>query len=289
MQKHDWGRTYDRIQSFAYIIIGVIGIIISIASWVGWDILSLSATEPHDKILHFINIILGVVSFLLLSIGLERRTWLEKVYQKSQDIDAQLTKVQDQMERLVQVSSRSIGTRYLHNAKEVYDTVARLFPQAQQHVRVVNTVVSGPKTPVELIHSIAETLKLRKNIGNPIRYDVVIALDPSNISSDFVQSMQDRAKIFKDNGVFDCYSAYILESKIHNFFDVLIIDNTHLGIGITRHERALDLSGAILFENQPEVSSQLAIWFDRVIIPHSVPFEEWSKKPRLKPSPRRPS
>jgi hypothetical protein len=212
---------------------------------------------------------LVLVTMLMAAYGVERYVNYTQLEQKLSSIESRLSFV--------------VGGRLINNNKEIYESAAKLFDTFEGRIRAV-VVSAGPKVPQTFVDKVAQKLKERKELGFPIKYEVVLVLSPDQVADldRFEKANNDRINFYNQYGVAEAISLYVLESNTFANFDVLIVDRKHAHFGFTVSRGEEKLESAILYENQPQLSQSLTDWFDGAVLPKAKPWNEWLKEQRVK-------
>jgi hypothetical protein len=253
-------RTIDKLSSGVLIIIGVLGITLSIADFAGWEKLILISKDP-------LYMLLGFVGLLALSLGLERATHFQTIDRQIEDLRSLL--------------ARSAGGQHLKGYNEIYEAAIRLCSSADQQIRTVvfnTSPIKKPKTPQEWARAIAQRLQDSRKINRPVKLEAVIAVDFDFVKASDMAPFKERYKLYKKFGVADLYMPRLLEAKSPIGLDIFIIDRDHVIIAFTVSEGLRELQRGILFENQPQLASEFADWFDQQIIRRAIPLDKWLKE-----------
>ena len=91
--------------------------------------------------------------------------------------------------------------------------------------------------------------------------------------------MDDRVNIYKRNDVADLVRHYVLETRLLGF-DIIIIDDTYLAIGIPRGRDVKDPNKAIIFYEMPDLVDDFKDWHKDVLMNTTgiKPYSEWREE-----------
>ncbi|HEX8141426.1 MAG TPA: hypothetical protein VF553_02455 [Pyrinomonadaceae bacterium] len=222
------------------------------------------------------TILLVLVTFLCASLGVERFVNADQIDKRLSSTESKLSDIE------VRVSS-PLGGRLLNNYNEIYRSGAKLCSLADEQIRAV-VVSPGPKAPPYFIDAVIQRLKERKQAGYAVKYYVVLVLDDNQITdlASLEKSNNERLALFERNGIRDSIKLFVLDAKPPLIFDLLVVDRKHVNIGITPTKEGKSLENAIIFENQPQMASKMADWFDGYILQIAKPYEEWLKEQQSK-------
>lgn len=229
--------------------------------------LFLKSNDP----LHGVPLLIFLISVVLTAYGVERLSHANQVKER-------LDKLANAFDDMRVTVSRAVGGQRLVGKHEIYLSPNRLWGKTEHRLRNV-IAANGPKSPEEYPKLVAARLRERKEAGHPVRFDVVMVMDPKLISPDAFRVKNDaRLQLYDRYGFKGCVHLHILETEHPINFDVSIIDNRHAYIGFTLFDEHQPLSTAVEFADQPELASDLASWYDNVILKHAVPYEQWLRK-----------
>jgi Flp pilus assembly pilin Flp len=212
---------------------------------------------------------LVLISILMVAYGVER-------YVNSTQLDQRLTNIESKL-------STAVGGQFINNSNDIYVSAAKLLDEFEGRIRTI-VVTTVPKAPDSFAERIAQKLKERRDKGFPIKYDVVLILSAEQVRDldKFEKATNDRISYFDQYGVADAINLNILETNTTANFDVFIVDrkSVHIGYSLSKDGRKSD--NGIIYENQPQLASSLADWFDSSVLPLAKPWKEWVKEQRNK-------
>jgi hypothetical protein len=246
----------EYLNSILLISIGVVGLLIGVLDFFGWDTSLVTTKSPY-------SIILVTLGLLATSIGIEKIGSL-KHYEK-------------RINNLEMLVASSQGGQRLIGAEEIYGTAIRLSSTATESIRSYTTG-NSIKTPVNWAKSVSTHLQTAKRIGNRLNYETVIALDFEDLPSNFINNMNERFNYYERKGIRERVSLNLLNMKPPIGLDLVIFDRNHVMLGFTPAKGEEQLMIAILFEHQPKIAIDFADWFDKVALPKSIDYQEWHKR-----------
>lgn len=169
--------------------------------------------------------------------------------------------------------NKALGGEILRGPDSIYAAVMTAIFQAQQHLRVVR--LGSRAAPAFVLEAIA------KRVNSGVMYDIAVLLRPQDVSEEFVKtgrpSPEDLSRGFLQNHA--QLVELILPDKIRFYrprliftdkpvcFDVIIIDQQHIGLGFARYEAAEDFENAIFFKDTSKMAADFANWFVEVVWP----------------------
>jgi hypothetical protein len=249
-------RILEQINTWLLVVIGIFGVLISLAD------LFADLSQFGNK-LEVITLLM--LSLLSASIGIERMTWFRRQDRRIQEIERSMTKI--------------LGGQYIRSTDEIYNSAIRLCDSVDNRFRAfIFATISGPvhpRLPRELAKAIAQRLKESEAAGNPAKFEVVVVSDFENQPPDFLAAAEARDKLYEEQGVIHLLSRHFLNMRPLIGFDVLIFDRKHTLITFPKLHGVQSSQSAILYENQPGISSDFADWFDQIAIRDSIGYEEW--------------
>ena len=177
-------------------------------------------------------------------------------------------------QRLERILERAIGVYYLRGPTEIYNSALRLYSSVEQQVRVFQ-IAGGPRPPDDYAEATAKILQERKQAGRPVTFEAYLLLNLKKVPSNFKESNENRLGLYGKYGVRDLVSLHLLDSASPIGFDVWIVDRKHAHISLTTLAGVDQLQCAIVLENQPQIVSDIADWFEKRVRPLAVPYETW--------------
>jgi uncharacterized protein (TIGR02391 family) len=139
----------------------------------------------------------------------------------------------------------------------------------------------GPKSPEPFHHQLTAKLRTAKDAGEPLIYEVVLAIDPREIDFEkFVASTRKRLQIFAEGGVEDCVHMFVVETNGTLDMELMVVDESsaQISFSIARLRNPEAIQRAIFFEHRPQLCSDLTEWFDNRVKHHAVKFLEWVER-----------
>lgn len=193
-----------------------------------------------------------------------------------QGIDEALRHLDARFRQLDSRLDQSLGGRSLRGRDSIYAAVAAAISQAHEQLRVVR--LGSRAAPDFVIDAIAE----RVNKG--VVYDIAVILRPQDVSKELIATgcpgpqdascgfLQNHAALLKliARDKINFYRPRMILTDNPVCFDVILVDQQHVGLGFTRYEIVEDLENAIFFQNTPEKAADFVKWFDEVIRPGSI-------------------
>ena len=237
----------EALASLLLIVAGLLGLSIAIADFGGWTI------TPKLSV----SVVLLTVGMLAIAVGLERVLRFKHL--------------DEQLERFEHLFASHLGCHYYEGHDDVYRAAIRLCTTAQKHVR---TLIIGRTAPEQWRTALSERMRESKEANKPIKFQVVVALSLEKIQPDFVEEVKQRLEKYREKGVEHLMTLRIFDSNPPLGFDLLIIDDQHVFIGIPSVADEQVLSRALVFENQNKLASELVDWYDQVLVRSTVTFNE---------------
>jgi hypothetical protein len=247
------GRIAEGLSALVFIIAGILGICVGLVDLFGWEVALLSDTKDR------LSVILTMLSTLLSAYGIERYIWSRRNSQRLASIERTL--------------AEASGGRYLMGEDEIYGSMFRLCTEMVREMRVV-VVTTRPRAPSWWINGVADRLRQTKDMVNPAKFEVVLALDFDKAPADLCERIDARMRMYEAKDVRDLVSYNLLDVKAPVGLDVYVWDRKHAAIAFTRLRQVQQVQGAILFENQPSIAADLSDWFDAVL-KSSIPYSDW--------------
>lgn len=237
---------------------GLLGVFVSILDFSGADF----ENGPWKWLKGPLPITLLTIAILAIAIGLERFVRFRK-------IDNQIAKIEKALER-------SVGGRYLEGTNELFDTASRLLSDTKDHIRTTHLVLSH-HAPQSYMKTFIEVLKQSKVRGKPIRVDIVYGADFSK-SSQSIHLVVDwlRGQLV-NAGVDDLVQVYATNIA-WSTADFLIIDDQHLIIAFPTVRGIKQLRIGLVFVNQPKIVSDIAAWYDDVLVKKAIAYQHFCKQ-----------
>lgn len=235
-------RRSEALTSLLLILCGVLGAVIAIADFLGWP--NLMSTERS------ISLVLVTVGVLAIAVGLERAI-------RFKDLDEQLSR----FERLF---ACQLGCRYYEGHNESYTAAIELIASAQKHVRAL---IIGRTAPEKWRAAISDRLRESKD-NKPIKFQPTVAF--SNINAPFIEQLEKHLETYRNKGVEHLITIRVLDLNRPLGFDMLIVDHQHVFLGVPSVADDQFLSRALVFEGQTRLASELADWYDQIIVPSSL-------------------
>lgn len=162
--------------------------------------------------------------------------------------------------------------RRVTGAPAIYADGVRLVKLTNRQIRSI--VVGHPnKTSMDYTRAVASRLKELKATGTPARLDAVVIAEQKQFDIDSLRrSTVDKVGIYKQAGLDGLVSIRALSQVRPVGFDILIIDQQHVGIAFPSIAGAEDLMTGLIFEDQPDVAREFANWFDQRVWPTGTPI-----------------
>lgn len=159
---------------------------------------------------------------------------------------------------LKQTLHAALSARSLNNRKSIYEAVTAVIKGAREHIRILRL---GTR---EAEPSVIKALADKVNEG--VEYEVVVLLDQNDPSRGFMSNHRDLLRLIDEDKRGHYYHPRILVADKPLCFDVIIVDNKHVGLGFTRLGGAEDLESAIMLQDTTDrIARHFREWFDRVI------------------------
>jgi len=239
----------EALASLLLIVAGLLGLIIAIADFGGWT--ETITAKPSS-------------AFVLLTVGmLAIATGLERV--------VRFKHLDEQLDRFEHLFASHLGCHYYEGHNDTYSAAIRLCATAQKHVR---TLIIGRTAPEQWRTALSERLRESKEAKKPIKFQVVVALSLKDIPPNFVEEFEQRLDTYREKGVEHLMTRRILDLNPPLGFDLLIVDDQHVFIGIPSVADEQMLSRALVFENQNKLASELVDWYDQVLVRSTVTYED---------------
>jgi class 3 adenylate cyclase len=166
---------------------------------------------------------------------------------------------------------------FLNGPKQIYGSVVEAINRASHNIRIVRLGLR-PSAPAEALSALE-----RKVMVEEVTYDIVIVLNPLEQIGGFKDDNRILLEKFGTNaGARGRYKPWVLQTSEPICFDMIIVDNTDVGIGFTHASGVEDLQDAIMFHN-PAVAGILVHWFENVIKgnPNTQSYHDWEKSINL--------
>lgn len=243
----------EAFASLLLIATGLLGLIIAIADFAGWAE-KITAKSPS-------SFVLLTVGMLAIAVGLERVVRFKHL--------------DEQLDRFEHLFASHLGCLYHEGHDDTYRAAIRLLATARKHVR---TLIIDRTAPEQWREALSERLRESKEANKPIKFQVVVALSLKKIPSNFVEEFEQRVEIYREKGVEQLMTRRILDLNPPLGFDLLIIDDQHVFIGIPSVADEQVLSRALVFENQNKLASELVDWYDHMLVRSTVTFAELKEK-----------
>jgi hypothetical protein len=239
----------EALASLLLVVTGLIGLVIAIADFGGWTA-KITTENPS-------SFVLLTVGMLAIAVGLERVVRFKHL--------------DEQLDRFEHLFASHLGCHYYEGHDETYRAAIRLCAMAQKHIR---TLIIGRTAPEQWRAALTERLRESKEANKPIKFQVVVALSLKKIQPNFVEEFEQRLEKYREKGVEHLTTRRILDLNPPVGFDLLIVDDQHVFMGIPSVADEQLLSRALVFENQNKLASELVDWYDQVLVRSTVTFEE---------------
>ena len=96
-----------------------------------------------------------------------------------------------------------------------------------------------------------------------VTFEMILVADLSNVDDRFWTIHEERFKEYRKRGIESHFDRYILDSKSPVGFDLLIVDDQHLGIAFSRLPRPKQTKElGIRFWEQRHITELVVDWFD---------------------------
>lgn len=259
---HRVERSLELLSALLLIAPGLVGIAVSAAALAGWS----SSISTASTLTLFILSALGV------GIGIDRSVTFHR-------LNSRLDRHEDTLKRL-------LGGRVLRGHEENYREGGRLCSDAERGIRTF--VAGGQKAPETFAEAVATRLRDRVSAANPIVFYVVLAVDFEKIPADFSKGVDERQKIYKRQQVSHLVHLRLIDQAHSTGPDALIVDAKHVLLGISTTPGLTATQTGILFEDSPALAEAFAHWFDHVVWPRAIPYEDWLPAHQLQSSAKQP-
>jgi hypothetical protein len=246
----------EYIVAVVLLIVGITGSAIGLAEFFGYDVTILTSRNP-------LSLVLAIVGLLATALGLERV--------------GRFRRHEQQMTRLESLLTEARGGQLLIGTDEIYRTATRLCSTTNKHIRTI-IIGRSAKAPREWPIAVANRLREMRRLGTDMKFDAIIAVDFDNLPPDFIEGIDTRFSIYERNGVKDLVSLYLMDLRPTIGFDVVIFDRNHVNISFSQLAGVNRLQRALHFENQPEIASEFADWFDQIALRSAIPYEDWVRQ-----------
>jgi len=243
----------EALASLLLIVAGLLGLIIAIADFGGWS--EKITTKPSS------SFVLLTVGMLAIAVGLERVVRFKHL--------------DEQLDRFEHLFASHLGCHYYEGHDDTYGAAIRLCATAQKHVR---TLIIGRAAPEQWRTALSERLRESKEANKPIKFQVVVALSFKKMQPNFVEEIEQRLETYREKGVEHLVTRRILDLNPPLGFDLLIVDDQHVFIGIPSVADEQVLSRALIFENQNKLATELVDWYDHVLVRSTVTFDEFKEQ-----------
>jgi class 3 adenylate cyclase len=161
-------------------------------------------------------------------------------------------------DELKQTLYTALSARSLNNRKSIYEAVTAVIRGAREHIRILRL---GTREAEPLVIK-----ALADKVNEGVDYEVVVLLDQNDPSRGFMSNHRDLLKLIDEDKREHYYHPRILVADKPLCFDVIIVDNKHVGLGFTRLGGAEDLESAIMLQDTTDkIAKHFREWFDRVI------------------------
>ena len=248
-------RLTEYVMASLLLLAGVAGVVIGFVDFIGWDIAFLTPKSP-------VGLVLVTVGLLASALGLERIVWFSRYEQR--------------LERLERLLTASAGGRHLIGHEETYHEINRVCDTTRNRIRALLYLTTPEfSAPLKWPETVARRLQKARNSGRPARLDAVIACNFQDLPSNFQEQVENRLRIYKEYRVDALISRYLLDVTQGLGIDIFIIDNEHAVIAFRSPAGTRMVSNAILFENQREIVSDFAEWFDYFVLRPAISYETW--------------
>jgi hypothetical protein len=135
---------------------------------------------------------------------------------------------------------------------------------------------TAPKAPLIFIEAVARRLREVKDIGGPLNFQVVFAVELASIQTDFCDKIDERLKEFEKKNVAELVHLRLLDTNDRVGFDVLIVDEISAEICFpTTMAAETGLQKGIHFDQQPSLCHDLSTWFNSRVWDTAINYSEW--------------
>jgi len=179
--------------------------------------------------------------------------------------------------------TNAVGGYRVEGDEQIYRLGALICQDMDKHIRTV-LAASGPKASKAFVKAIAQRLAERQSAGVNVLFEVVLVLDGDKVDDldRFKKENKKRIEEYEEYGAKDCIHLFILDTEEQLNFDILIVDDKHVNIGIQSFKDEKKLESAVSFQDQPKVAQDMLSWFDRIVLPKAVKYDTWVEEKKLK-------
>lgn len=169
--------------------------------------------------------------------------------------------------------SDTLQREHLSTRDEVYSVGIQLVGEAEDKIRAI-VLGSGAKAPRTWALAVYRRLRQKRHSRPPLIFESIVAFDFDDPPPEMNRQVNGRFRLQERYGVRDQVHLSFLNQKPLVGIDVLIIDDKHVIVAATAGRRKLQ--EADLFYDQPEVTRWWIQWFDRMLLPRTIPYTEWA-------------
>jgi len=269
--------TFRRFGWAVYLSIALIAFILILLAAYEFEV-----GTTHDYLLNFSAELLGVAVIFFFVYQFFRWSPEEEQHKEQErllnNFKNQLEQTQTELKHVEQLFSnlltKSLGGKYLKGAEKIYNSALRLYESVEKQIRVLQ-IASGPQPPPEYAEAAARIMQAKMQDGIVIKFDAVLVLNLEKLPPDFKERNNVRFGIYEKYGVRDWISLFLLDQKHPLGFTIFIVDRKHAHISFTTLAGVKQLESAVEFENQPLIASDLADWYDQIVLRSAISYEDW--------------
>lgn len=170
----------------------------------------------------------------------------------------------------------SVTGAVVQGLPQITALIEKLCFKAERNIRLfIHALGAEHKIPDAVANRLAREIKKREKEGNPLRFHPVIVVDQGIPTSDLLEALARRGKIYAKHGVHEFTRPRFLQTGTPVGIDVLVVDNTHALFCITTAHGSKQTQIGIVFEQHPKVILQIIDWFEHIIGGRAMSLEEF--------------
>lgn len=240
------------------------------------------------------SIIATILCALSLVVGLElfyqfRR--LDQHFRKDENFSQELLKHFQKDEEINQKINSSLknnqeflfsllGGRLITHSTQIYSRLTELASQAENEIKVL---LYGSEWPslMDWSEQVSENLKEKQLAEIDFTYQIVFSMNIDLEEEDFFQRIEKRLEIYSNKGASNLLDLRFINDNEPIGLNLFIFDSIHVAIVFSTHGTG-NVNSCIIFENNSDISSRLATWFDNTVFHRAIKYKDLPKSNLLK-------
>ncbi|MDQ3143022.1 MAG: hypothetical protein M3Q56_12330 [Bacteroidota bacterium] len=239
------------------------------------DLGSFSMFSQYADTIHKFNegIFYSCIGLICVVLGLERALDIAR-------IEGTLEKQNEILESIDMHITEYRQYKLLETYHDIYNISLQLVEKASTNIRSV-VYANSPKAPDSWNERVADLLKAKADAGFPVQFDIVICINPEDITEQFIEASERRFQMFKDKGADMYFHRYIQYQEKTIGQDCFIVDDKYLIVSFPTI-LSNKTQKALFFENQEDTVRQFINWFNSYAMFEALSIKTVIKNVRMK-------